>query len=121
MLSGIETDMKIIITDYSIRSLYIIILFMLLFSTNMSYGQKRENSLIIGSKKFTESVILGEIASLLLQSSGIRTHHRDQLGGTRILFNALLNGEIDIYPEYTGTIRQEILAGKNLSEDNDNS
>ena len=111
--------MKLKISDYSVRSLYAIILFMLLFSTNMSYGQKRENSLIIGSKKFTESVILGEIASLLLQSSGIRTHHRDQLGGTRILFNALLNGEIDIYPEYTGTIMQEILAGENLSEDND--
>ena len=119
MLSGIETDMKLKITDNSIRSLYTIILFILLFSTKMSYGQKRENSLIIGSKKFTESVILGEIASLLLQSSGFSTRHRDQLGGTRILFNALLNGEIDIYPEYTGTIMQEILAGKNLSEEND--
>lgn len=111
--------MKIKITDNVTGLLCTAILLLNLFSTETSYAQNNENSLSVGSKKFTESVILGEIASHLLQSSGFTAHHRDQLGGTRILFNALLNGEIDIYPEYTGTIMQEILAEENLSEDSD--
>jgi osmoprotectant transport system permease protein len=65
----------------------------------------------IGSKKFTESVILAEIAAMELQSAGAHVEHRAELGGTRILWNALRAGEIDAYPEYTGTITQELLHG----------
>ena len=63
----------------------------------------------IGSKAFTESVILGEIVTILAQSSGGTVEHRRGLGGTRVLWDALLQHEIDLYPEYTGTIVQEIL------------
>lgn len=63
----------------------------------------------VGSKQFSESVILGEIASQLLESEGILVEHRDQLGGTRFLWQALLAGEIDLYVEYTGTLSSEIL------------
>ncbi len=66
---------------------------------------------IIGSKKFTESVILGEIGRQLVESTGVRAEHRRELGGTRILFGAHERGQIDVYPEYTGTIVQEILIG----------
>jgi osmoprotectant transport system permease protein len=66
----------------------------------------------VGSKKFTESVILGELAVQLLHHEGFRAVHRAELGGTRVLWNALLKGEIDAYPEYTGTVTQEILAGE---------
>lgn len=66
----------------------------------------------IGSKKFTESVILGEIVRLTAKQCSLKTDHKKELGGTRILWSALLNGDIDIYPEYTGTIREEILSGK---------
>ncbi len=69
----------------------------------------------IGSKKFTESVILGEMLALLARDAGAEVEHIDQLGGTRILWNALRAGEIDAYPEYTGTISGEILAGRGLS------
>lgn len=65
----------------------------------------------IGSKAFTESVTLGEIATQLGRSAGVDTAHRAQLGGTRILWEALLAGQIDVYPEYTGTIAQELLPG----------
>jgi osmoprotectant transport system permease protein len=58
----------------------------------------------IGSKRFTESYILGEI---LAQASG--GEHRPGLGNTAILVEALRNGSIDVYPEYTGTIAKEIL------------
>jgi osmoprotectant transport system permease protein len=73
----------------------------------------------IGSKTFTESVILGEILGALVSHAGYEAEHRKQLGGTRILWNALLRGDIHIYPEYTGTIAREILADKNLSRRSD--
>ena len=64
----------------------------------------------VGSKSFTENVILGEIATGLARSSGTAATHRRELGGTQVLWNALRRGELDLYPEYTGTIREEILA-----------
>ncbi len=67
-------------------------------------------SLTIGSKKFTESVILGEILARTASGEGIPVRHRRELGGTRILWQALLAGDIDIYPEYSGTLLHEILA-----------
>src|SRR4029450_11299658 len=64
---------------------------------------------VIGSKKFTESYVLGEIAKRTLTEAGIRTEHRQGMGGTIILWEALRGGQIDAYPEYTGTIATEIL------------
>ena len=64
---------------------------------------------VIGSKKFTESYVLGEIAKRTLGESGISVEHRQGMGGTIILWEALRSGQIDVYPEYTGTITQEIL------------
>jgi osmoprotectant transport system permease protein len=63
----------------------------------------------IGSKAFTESVVLGEIARLSLREHGVAAIHRRSLGGTRILWRALRHGDIDAYPEYTGTVVQELL------------
>jgi osmoprotectant transport system permease protein len=77
------------------------------------------NEVRIGSKNFTESVILGEIAARLAVSTGASVVHRRGLGGTRVVWNALRAGEIDAYPEYTGTITAEILAGENLAGAND--
>ncbi len=73
--------------------------------------------MIIGSKKFTESVILAEIATQLINYSTIEVEHKAKLGGTQILFKALEHGEIDIYPEYTGTLRHEILSKLQLQTD----
>ena len=75
---------------------------------------KANTRITVGSKKFTESVILGEIIFHIIQKSGKEAVHRRQLGGTRVLWNALLKGDINIYPEYTGTISEEILAGKKI-------
>ena len=63
----------------------------------------------IGSKKFTESYVLGEIAKRTLSDSGIPAEHREGMGGTIILWQALRTQQIDAYPEYTGTIAEEIL------------
>ena len=71
----------------------------------------------VGSKTFTESVILGEMLRHLASSAGHRAYHRRELGGTRVLWDALLAGEIDAYPEYTGTLMQEILVNEGLRTD----
>jgi osmoprotectant transport system permease protein len=63
----------------------------------------------VGSKKFTEGVILGELAAQLLQSAGVRVIPRRELGGTEVLWQALQAGDIDVYAEYTGTLSQQIL------------
>src|SRR5690606_19671022 len=54
-------------------------------------------------------VVLGEVARLAAIDHGLDATHRRSLGGTRILWRALLEGEIDAYPEYTGTITHELV------------
>jgi osmoprotectant transport system permease protein len=71
----------------------------------------------IGSKKFTESVILGEMLRLLAEQGGLDAAHYREFGGTRIVFDALAAGEIDVYPDYTGTITEEILARQKPADD----
>jgi len=75
-----------------------------------------DEPVVVGSKTFTESVILGELVVGLLESAGISAEHRSALGGTRFLWNGLLSGEIDVYPDYSGTILQEILAGEDFAD-----
>ena len=69
----------------------------------------------VGSKKFTESYVLGEIAKKQLSDAGFNATHRQGLGGTIIVWQALLHGDIAAYPEYTGTISEEILKNKALA------
>jgi osmoprotectant transport system permease protein len=64
----------------------------------------------VGSKAFTESIVLGEIAAQLVEAAGTPAVHRAALGGTRVLWEALLRGDVDVYPDYTGTLAREILA-----------
>jgi osmoprotectant transport system permease protein len=72
--------------------------------TAASVGLAHAETLTVGSKRFTESYILGE---LLAKVAGGR--HRPGLGSTGIVFAALKAGSIDVYPEYSGTIAKEIL------------
>jgi len=66
-------------------------------------------NVVIGSKRFTESYVLGEIAKRNLTDAGLPAEHRQGMGGTIILWEALRGGQINGYPEYTGTIATEIL------------
>jgi len=68
----------------------------------------RGRDIRIGSKGFTESVILGEIATLVARGAGAPARHEREIGGTRVLFAALARGDLDVYPEYTGTLAREI-------------
>lgn len=59
--------------------------------------------IVVGSKPFAESYLLAELFAQQLEARGIPVTRRFGLGGTEIIFPALLKGEIDVYPEYTGT------------------
>jgi osmoprotectant transport system permease protein len=63
----------------------------------------------VGSKRFTESYVLGEIVRQTLQQAGVQAEHRQGLGNTGVLEQALASGAVQVYPEYTGTIVREIL------------
>ena len=78
-----------------------------------------DQAIVIGSKKFTESVILGEILTQVSQFEGFSAIHKQQLGGTQILWNALLAGEIDMYPDYTGTLMRETLSELRLKNESE--
>jgi len=71
----------------------------------LAVSQACAETLRVGSKRFTESYILGEI---IVRAAGDAAH-RPGLGNTGILVAALTSGSIDLYPEYTGTIAREIL------------
>jgi osmoprotectant transport system permease protein len=77
----------------------------LLLVASLAHGE----ALRVGSKRFTESYILGEILVQSAAREGAAAVHRPGLGNTAILFEALTRGSIDAYPEYTGTIAREIL------------
>ncbi len=68
-----------------------------------------EKNTVVGSKRFTESYVLGELVNQTLRDAGVQAVHRQGLGNTTIVVQALTTGQIDIYPEYTGTILREIL------------
>ncbi len=65
--------------------------------------------LVVGSKHFNESYLLAEIMSQHLENNGYAVKRRFGLGGTMICFQAIRKGEIDLYPEYSGTLEQAVL------------
>lgn len=82
-------------------------------------ADENQPTVVMGSKRFTEGVILGEILTQLARASGADGKHLAELGGTQIVYKALLEGEIDAYVEYTGTIGQEILTGQAIRDEAD--
>jgi osmoprotectant transport system permease protein len=89
---------------------------LILLASAVAVCAQQPPELRVGSKTFTESVVLGELLAQLGRQGGASVEHLRQLGGTQVLFNALQRGEIDAYPEYTGTLRQEIFAGRSLPD-----
>jgi osmoprotectant transport system permease protein len=77
--------------------------------TAMSLAAWAAEPLVVGSKRFTESYILGELVRQALVDAGTPAVHRQGLGNTAVMAQALANGSVDLYPEYTGTIVRELL------------
>jgi osmoprotectant transport system substrate-binding protein len=63
----------------------------------------------VGSKNFTEELLLGEMYAQLLEREGLHVARKLDLGGTQVAMEALLRGDIDLYPEYTGTALLTVL------------
>jgi osmoprotectant transport system permease protein len=81
---------------------------MLLDGSGASAAQ--EGIIRVGSKSFTESYILAEIAAQVIEQAGeARVERRLGLGGTGITYRAIASGAIDLYPEYAGTLSRIIL------------
>src|ERR1700724_1826927 len=76
-------------------------------------GPSRENRIVVGSKNFTEQLILGEIIAQQIENkTHLQVERRFYLAGSYICHQAILGGRIDIYPEYTGTALTAILKEK---------
>lgn len=78
-------------------------------SLSMADVSAAQSGPAIGSKRFTEGYILGEIARESMARAGLKATHKQGLGSTGILFEALNTGSIDVYADYTGTIARELL------------
>lgn len=66
---------------------------------------KEEDALIIGSRNNTESIILSNLMGQLIEEkTGINVTYKENLGGSNVVWTAMLNGKIDVIPDYTGTI-----------------
>ncbi len=68
-----------------------------------------DETLHVGSKRFTESYILAEVVAQAARAAGTPVEHHPGMGGTALLFQALKSGAIDVYPEYSGTVSRQIL------------
>ena len=86
------------------------IMFVVLLGLLVGCGPSRENRIVIGSKNFTEQLILGEIIAQQIETkTHLPVERRFYLAGTYICQQAILAGRIDIYPEYTGTALTAVL------------
>jgi len=84
----------------------ILLLLMLLLAWPLHAATEQ---LAIGSKRFTESYILGELITQAARQGGATAEHRQGLGNTAVVVEALKTGSIDVYTEYLGTVEREIL------------
>ena len=66
-------------------------------------GQDRDRPILVASKPFAESYLLAEVFAQLLEADGFAVERRPGFGMTELLVQAMIAGEVDVYPEYTGT------------------
>ncbi len=76
-----------------------------------------KDQIVVGSKAFTESIILGYVLADIALDAGFDASHRPNVGGNRVVFDAALSGDIDLYIDYTGTLTRETLVGQHLESD----
>jgi glycine betaine/choline ABC-type transport system substrate-binding protein len=85
------------------RGLFILVLSLVFIIGALPPAATGQEKVVVGSKGFTEQVILGNMVSLLLESNGFKVDRKIGLGGTVICHEALVRGDISVYVEYTGT------------------
>jgi glycine betaine/choline ABC-type transport system substrate-binding protein len=76
---------------------------LVLLTAGLSARRGSRGAVVVGSKNFTEQLVLGELVAQAIEREGVPVDRRLNLGGTLICDRALLTGDIDVYVEYTGT------------------
>jgi osmoprotectant transport system substrate-binding protein len=99
--------------SFQIKLLSIVIVLSFLaqtvFLSGCSQPSSNQKTIVVASKDFTEEFILGEMYAQLLEHNGFTVTRKINLGGTPVVQAALLKGEVDLYPEYTGTALLTVL------------
>ncbi len=85
--------------------------FLALVLAASSRARASEPTLRVGSKRFVESYILAEVVTQFARGENVTATHKQGLGGTAVVFRALEEGAIDVYPEYTGTLAETVVKG----------
>ena len=98
------------------KNSFFILAIVLAFSIFLTACGGGSSKIKVGSKNFTESLILGEMYALALEDGGFKVERKLNLGGTLVAHEALKKGDIDVYPEYTGTGLLNIMEEEPLSD-----
>lgn len=88
---------------------------LLMMTTACSNGSDTDKSIIVGSKDFTEGLIVSEIYALGLEDAGFQVERKFDIAGS-LVHTSLVNKEIDVYPEYTGTGLMSVLGMDMLTD-----
>jgi osmoprotectant transport system substrate-binding protein len=86
-------------------------------ATTEESGDKTAATVVIGTKNFTEEYILGELYAQALEAKGYQVELKKNIGSTEIIDQALTSGEINFYPEYTGTALTVVHGAEGSEED----
>jgi glycine betaine/choline ABC-type transport system substrate-binding protein len=88
----------------------LLLIALVIFTTVGCRGQQRAETIVVGSKNFTEQIVLAELFAQQIEAhTPLRVERRVNLGGTLLCHQALIAGKIDLYPEYTGTALTAVL------------
>ena len=90
-------------------ALFALVLALLATTARVAWASDPAKPMGVGSKRFVESYILAEMVAQLARREGISAQHDQGLGGTAVVFRAIEDGSIDVYPEYTGTLAEAAL------------
>src|SRR6516162_3388694 len=94
-----------------LRRTFCVLLLLNVFYFVVACRKPRSSKIVIGSKFFTEQVILAELLAQHIEArTGIPVERKTNLGGTLLVHKALLKGDVDLYVEYTGTALTAVLA-----------
>lgn len=85
------------------KTISILFVIALVFGAFGNLATAQDEPIRVGSKQFTEQIVLGQIILVALEDAGYTVEDRTNLGSTQVNRDALVNGEIDVYAEYTGT------------------
>jgi osmoprotectant transport system permease protein len=94
---------------HALRALHFLAAALALLAAGALASPLQAQPLAVGSKRFTESYILGEVITQAARQGGATAEHRQGLGNTAVVVEALKAGSIDVYAEYLGTVEREIL------------